>query len=84
MCTDVPGNCGDCVKHGMPALPSGRDAVSKAQGGGGGLDGGCGMVAPLLLATGQKWEGTVWCMAPCFSMKECLSFGAARMRTVPG
>lgn len=35
--------CDDCVRLGMPALPSGRDALIETQGGDGGLDGGCGM-----------------------------------------
>jgi hypothetical protein len=30
--------CGDCVRHRMPALPSGRDPMIKTRGGGGGLD----------------------------------------------
>lgn len=82
--------CDDCVRHGMPALPSGRDALIEMQGGDGGLDGGCGMGAAVLLTTGEKWEGTVWHMAPCFSRADWSHLvgggyqSFARMRTVPG
>lgn len=44
------------------------------------------MVAPVLLGTRQKWEGTVWCMAPCFSRAEgviCLGVESVSLLELP-
>lgn len=44
------------------------------------------MVAPVLLGTRQKWEGTVWCMAPCFSRAEgviCLEVESVSLLELP-